>query len=918
MDETSFDSVPDHTAAGEDDAPVEEEDNNDQAKCFSQVQSKRFWAPLLPSTCRLCPSMDLVVLGMQPANSESVLTAASLWLHRTVSWQRLSTLTNNFDGQDTDDQGVSHVEWSSDGRTFALALTNGTVVLYQVEAMVSSTSSMSGESASPGLLCAVPVAKEGIVGLKWAVGRSHPGWKLSLAEEEEAVSWSYRCKFLDKASDLLPPSEHQKLYRQPTEVNHGAEVNNSQYSALPTCKTPLSLLCVATKGKGLHIYLHGRYRLLTLPMMAQRNVEVVCSPDLSHLLVHQEKSMNLSLFSIPSLSKQKHNLQIISSLYCSITSHLEALQKHVPEILASWKVSIKPLDTKIEALVRLLKDYGVEPDLRQILRQYILIGSTSASEEMSNAIEQFFNGVQMNDQLVTRMERSLQAAIANVETTARSFLLGPSRALAFHAGELLGLARFAPSLLSPEAAKRNLDLCGVLLTTAEFTMTKIVEARFRLRDFIAWLRAKGSEVKAKGTAPNSAQSENAKKRRVPQATVEKMLSYLRSENYQSSSVVERLLGIPLTELLQDEAKFVYSCPVSSTEASRDNGVDATYERSTPTVLYATKETENAVVAVFETPRTVMAKSIWRLDLFLPVERKTEFLPVAIHSRMGRDQPKPEFDFDSEDVADEGFFSPTVLESSKVNVPHFYCRQWSIIAKTTPPSAASNENYTVKLYMIPHGWSDSTDGLDDLLAFTNFDVEEEDLLQECGLPFYLTTEIVLPEGRRILDLAFYGDDGKSNLTSGVDSGPGRERRQALGLLLASNQAVTSAQEKSIELWLIEYDSLKYQAVAAKKDSKQIFLDDGEIQSECRVIAKAQGSEEIEEEEGVVFAKARQVGSISSSASLHGSSARLMLSGSRGIGGIITTPQGVTTLELFDLEEDEEPESEDGSEAQPMDA
>ena len=357
---------------------------------------------------------------------------------------------------------------------------------------------------------------------------------------------SYRCKYLDRATDLLPPSEHQKLYRQPTEETHGTEINKSHYSALPTCKTPLSLLCVATKGKGLHVYLHGRYQILTLPMVAQRNVNVVCSPDLSHLLVHQEKSMNLSLFSIPALTKQQHNLQIITSLYCSITSHVEAMQTHVPEILASWRVSIKPLDTKLEALVRLLKDYGVEPDLRLVLRHYILVGNTTTSQEMSSAIEQFFTGVQMNDQLVTRMERSLHAAIANMETTARSYILGPARALAFHAGELLGQARFAPWLLSVEAAQQTLDLCDVLVTTAEYTLTQIVEARFRLQDFIAWLRAKGSEVKAKGTATNSVQSDTAKKRRVPQATVDKMLMYLRSETYQSNSLTEKLLGIPLT------------------------------------------------------------------------------------------------------------------------------------------------------------------------------------------------------------------------------------------------------------------------------------------------------------------------------------------------------------------------------------
>ena len=156
------------------------------ARCFSSVQTKKFWAPLLASTCRLCPSMDLVVLGMQTPSDPA--SAASLWIHRTVSWQRLSNLTN-FDGEDSE-EGVTHVAWSPDGRKFALALPSGNVVLYHVEAMVSSIPSMSGaESTSQGLLCVVPVGKEGILGLTWAVGRSHPSWHLTNAEQEEDISW---------------------------------------------------------------------------------------------------------------------------------------------------------------------------------------------------------------------------------------------------------------------------------------------------------------------------------------------------------------------------------------------------------------------------------------------------------------------------------------------------------------------------------------------------------------------------------------------------------------------------------------------------------------------------------------------------------------------------------------------------------
>ena len=174
--------------------------SNNTKKCFSVIQTKKFLAPPLLTACRLCPSMDLVILGMQtPVDASS---AASLWLHRTVSWQRLATLTefeddtttannNNDINAEAEKEGVNHVAWSPDGRKFALALPNGNVVLYHVEAMVSSgSSSMTGDAGLQGLLCVVPVSQESILGLTWAHGgRQHPSWNLSEAEQEAEISW---------------------------------------------------------------------------------------------------------------------------------------------------------------------------------------------------------------------------------------------------------------------------------------------------------------------------------------------------------------------------------------------------------------------------------------------------------------------------------------------------------------------------------------------------------------------------------------------------------------------------------------------------------------------------------------------------------------------------------------------------------
>lgn len=189
------------------------------------------------------------------------------------------------------------------------------------------------------------------------------------------------------------------------------------------------------------------------------------------------------------------------------------------------------------------------------------------------------------------------------------------------------------------------------------------------------------------------------------------------------------------------------------------------------------------------------------------------------------------------------------------IPHYDSRHWSVIAKTSCP-AEDKENYTIKLYLIPHGWADPNDEIEDEDAL-GYGIGEEDLqAQECGVPFYLTTEIILPDGRRVLDMAFYGDDGRSNLSSGLDSGTGRERRQALGLLLG-NKPPSGASEEVLELWLLEYDSLAFQVIAAKKDSKQVFLDENIVDSQCQAFAQPlrEAQEESDGEDGVVLAKSK---------------------------------------------------------------
>ena len=325
-------------------------------------------------------------------------------------------------------------------------------------------------------------------------------------------------------------------------------------TALPTCQTPLSVLIVSTSS-ALEYYLHGRYRYLRVPFRrsgAQTQTPqlasscTVCSMDLQYTLSlllrggsnnNQATSASVTLTHIPALYNHRYNLQIMASLQAQIQNHLSALQEAVPQVLNSYKSTLRPLDAKLQPLERLLTNYGVvnEP-IGSVLRTFILVGHTSASSDLANAMDQFFTGVQMNDQLLKRMESSLHGALANVETSIRRQIVAPARALVYAVQELTGIQDCT-------ALQEWSDVC---LVSSEYLLTQMVEARHRIQELVSWLRSAGAQTKARGTAAGSVQRENAKKRRVSQVILQRLLSYLERGGTNDSAIAQ---GTPLTERL---------------------------------------------------------------------------------------------------------------------------------------------------------------------------------------------------------------------------------------------------------------------------------------------------------------------------------------------------------------------------------
>ena len=119
-----------------------------------------------------------------------------------------------------------------------------------------------------------------------------------------------------------------------------------------------------------------------------------------------------------------------------------------------------------------------------------------------------------------------------VEGTLRSRVLSHIRAVVYETEELYGLARthwcigISSSLIDPDMALRLYTSARMLFLTFERCLAHVVEARSRLHDFFAWIRGTASQIRARGTAADSIQRQNARDRRVPNGVLQRVADFL--------------------------------------------------------------------------------------------------------------------------------------------------------------------------------------------------------------------------------------------------------------------------------------------------------------------------------------------------------------------------------------------------------
>jgi len=824
--------------------------------------------------------------------------------------------------------------------------------------------------------------KGAITGLRWSrISPPHPSWEMTAAEEEREDAWRYRSHYLDRSSIFLPPCAYNPSL--PSDENfppshphhHGTNVAADDEEAdealldrmaRPTCRTPLSVLFVTTCANGTSMYLHGRYRILTLapPAHAAFNARArtVSSSDLGTFLtaytalppastvagVGGVVSLSnlrtvLSLYSVPAIPRHRYELQTISSLYCSIMAHIRAVGKGLHEATSTWNGALRQLDQKFDQVVNLLRNYGalamteVPTDasttvkgaaVRLALRNYIISARSQRYALAASALDQFFGAPLMNDQLLQRMIRALEASARSVEGQLRKDVLAPSRTLVWDSSELKGLvgamsttSLYGDQLMDPALAYGLCRLAETLRLTIEACLRDMIDIRCRLQDVLAWIRSTASAVKAKDTAKDSALRENARKRRVNDSVVKRVAGYFAGEisprasgtDITKRSMSECVLGIPVSDY------FGYS---SCTEKIAS---DSSAEQGIASIKDSLGVISAHVVQIFQQPRKTLMESAQRIDIEFkscgnehdpsggPANNSVAMTkPMAIHSRVGTGSS------DSDGESATGCFCPRLDPMRESLQPVInQCRHWMVIAKVG--EVPVRERTVVQIVLLP---------CSSFASRSPFEDDSDDIPLTPN--YYLESFVFLPPGCAVSSIEFYGDDGSSSPGAGIAETV-IEGRQALGILVERSNLpegksadLVGAGQVSEELFLFSYGELHYRHVDRLQVRSEEKIERLLIQefnpSEDHTSTPFTSSIGYNRDDGFHedFGIERQYckhrilrvyPKLFSDTSIPGGNqaSRFALSGSRGIGGIFS--EAASSMDLFDLEEDEEEEEDE---------
>ena len=860
------------------------------------VQRILSWHPILalPSDDLSCRCDDGVPYGLCLDRIEMRAASSAT---KGPSETSVGAGGGSYEEPDEDAKGATSLCWSPDGRTVAVGLADGGIVLRSVEPGCSHDDSAGGEGSSSSRLILPPPAssadgegsggREHLPPLAMVWGRLPSSLALARADgaEREMASAELLKGGLPMGwADVLPRRHIEGLDYTRGGVGGGNGGTGRGRGGGTT------VLCAATDTE-LHWYLNGRYRILTLAhgldgdaLRGDSSPGPVFSPDLGALVAvapgkdgregkeHGSRE-SVWVYGTDLLSTRRTELASLSESYELLFLHLHHVTKGIEALDTGWRSALKPLETKLASLADLLKPYSASPSqfdtnegkagaVRSELFRFILAGRSS-SGGTSSALDQFFTRGHMHDQLLQREATSIEGGLASVEVKFRNGVLHSCRAAACESERLYGQARADPDgLVDADAALELCQRARGLYLTATKCHAHTVEARRRLRDLLRWIRGTSSQVRAWGTAGDSVQRRNARDRRVSGGVADRVAGMLSGpyavgrQRYGEKdeegkkggrTVAECVLGVPLSDYCA--------------EGDAGDGNAGEGEASLAAIAGATLRT---AAGLFDRPRTVFAGSVKVVE----VRFESDHVAAAVHSRIGP----------GVSAKGGGAFVPSVDGGpAPEDCPH-----WILVARSL--------GRRVEVLVLPGGASNPS-----------------------SPPYCYRAVLDLPDGCAAREVSFYGDGGLNSLcpADGVND-PVKERRQAL-CLVVDVEGEGPAATPATELWQFKYDDLAYRRVC-------LVPSDGEGgHRRLTVPPVGDGEDPTALSPGgapdAVEPRRRRVGDGAAGAG-RAEDVRVRMCGPRGTGGVLSRGRS-TVLEVLDMEEDEEEEEDDDDEEEEED-
>ncbi|CAM9121705.1 unnamed protein product [Discosporangium mesarthrocarpum] len=411
----------------------------------------------------MCPAMDLVA---------SVHADGQLSVCRTISWQR----SFNLSLEDMGNCAFSCATWSPDGKSLAVGYTDGTIQLLGVET--------GAEECSLDLHEGRPLAA-----MTWVAQQRRDGKAYTLVDHEADQLAEVMGAYANRCEHLLGPSDALLKGGAGGGLTTDEELKAEDGSSLlqGMRERPVSVLATADISGVVVLSICGAYQLTTIDLKHHRannltNVHsktigsldtskmvrqshrgqelsankerVVCSEgglqplqltlsaDLGLLsaLVQVDGAVELIQVDLPVLWSRRHELKPLAVQYTAFQALLKRLASQAPRAPQIWVTALQPLEKKLGVLDSLLSSYGYHEDIspRDELLHLVVCGFTS------DALNQFFSNNLTVNQLV-RMQKTIEAGTAQVETILGSNISFLARTLLFHACDMQRLALLSNS-----------------------------------------------------------------------------------------------------------------------------------------------------------------------------------------------------------------------------------------------------------------------------------------------------------------------------------------------------------------------------------------------------------------------------------------------------------------------------------------